>query len=428
MRKDPAMAEKPSTRHVADPTPLGVRTVVGHLDLDTLTPRAVKRMLLAAEAGDLPAQAELFERMEEKDGELDAHLRTRKAGVARLAYQVHAADRSQRAQEAAEFCRQVVAAIPDLPQAIFDLLDAVPKGFAVQEIEWQTDRRQWLPARLIYRPQRWFRAADEAAAAAGPGLVLHGEAVAAGRAGGGDAELNPLNFIIHRVKARSGFCARTGLLRSCVRAFIARHFAWKDWLAFAEVYGMPPRIGWLREEVAWDSDEARELWHAVRALGMDAAAVVREGNRIEVLDTRSGGSGEVFERILDRAGRELTLAILGQTLTSGGEQGGSYALGQVHNQVRWDLIEADAVALGRTLTEQLLRPIVQLNLGAGAPVPRWQFDARQPEDLSELAATVKALSEAGLAIPAEWAYAKFGIPKPSEGEAVLGGHKQQQQG
>jgi phage gp29-like protein len=398
---------------VAEPTPFGARTVVGHVDVDTLTPRRIKRMLLAAEAGDLAAQSELFERMEEKDGELDAYLRTRKAGVARLPFAIEPADGSAAAAEAADLCREVVAQIADLPEAVFDLLDAIPKGFSVQEIEWRTGSGRWRPQRLVYRPQRWFTPGDD-----GRTLRLRTD-------DGAGEEINPLNFVIHRVQARSGFCARTSLLRSCTRAFIVRHFAWKDWLAFAEVYGMPPRIGWLREEVPWDSDEAKELWQAVRALGMDAAAVVREGNRIEVLDTRSAGEGTVFERILDRAGRELTLAILGQLLTSGGEGGGSYALGQVHNQVRWDLIEADALSLGRTLTEQLLGPIVRLNLGPGHPVPVWRFDAEKPEDLGELASTIKTLAEAGLAIPADWVYRRFGIPRPAAGEAVLAGTQEE---
>ncbi len=402
------MTETPAAETVAEPTRFGARTVVGHVDVDTLSPRRIKRMLLAAESGDLAAQAELFERMEEKDGELDAHLRTRKAGVARLAYHVQPADRSPAAQEAAELCREALAEVPDLPQAVFDLLDAVPKGFAAQEIQWETGRRQWRPARLLYRPQRWFKAAED------------GETLMLADKHGGAEPINPLNFVIHRVRARSGFCARSGLLRSCVRAFVVRHFAWKDWMAFAEVYGMPPRLGWLREDVPWDSQEARELWQAVRALGMDAAAVVREGNRIEMLDTRSGGEGAVFERILDRAAHELRLAVLGQLLTSGGEGGGSYALGEVHNQVRWDLIEADARALERTLTGQLLRPVVRLNLGPDHPVPAWRFEAERPRDLGELASTVKTLAEAGLAIPAEWAYARFGIPKPAAGEPVLG--------
>jgi len=400
------MTDRPSQQMLAEAQSYGPRTVVGHVDVDSLTPRTIRNMLLEAETGDLASQAALFEKMEEKDGELDAHLRTRKSGVSSLRHEIVPADDSQDAADAAALCRETVGAMPEVRRAIFDLMDAVPKGFSVLEIEWATEAERWLPMRLHWRPQRWFRLAED-------GETLLVREMTEG------AEMNPLNFIVHRVQARSGFCARTGLLRSCVRAFVVRHFSWKDWLAFAEVYGMPPRIGRLREGVAWDSDEAHQLWNAVRALGMDAAAVVREGDSIEVVDSRSMGEGQIFEHILDRAARELTLAILGQTLTSGGEQGGSYALGKVHNQVRWDLIEADALALEETLTRRLLEPIVRLNVGA-APVPRWHFVLEEPEDLQALAGTVKTLSEAGLPIPSRWVYERFGIPQPGEGEAVLG--------
>lgn len=403
------MTEKPDTDLQAEREPFGARTVVNHVEVETLSPRRIKKMLLAAESGDISAQAALFERMEEKDAELDAHLRTRKSGVSRLSYRIEPADDSAPAAEAAELCREVLGQTPGVRQAVFDLLDAVAKGFSALEIDWQTTASRWLPGGLVWRPQRWFAVGDD-----GQSLKLKD---AAGEA----HELNPLNFIIHRVRARSGFCARTGLLRSCVRAFVVRHFSWKDWMSFAEVYGMPPRIGRLREGVAWDSREARQLWQAVRSLGMDAAAVVREGNRIEMLDTRSAGEGEIYEKILERAGREMTLAILGQLLTSRGEKGGSHALGEVHNQVRWDLVESDAAALQETLTAQLLRPLTVLNLGEDHPVPRWEFDLDKPRDLEALARTVKTLSEAGLEIPARWAYEKFGIPEPSEGESVLGG-------
>jgi len=403
------MSERPDAGPVAEPQRFGPRTVVGHVDVDTLTPRLIKSMLLEAETGELASQAALFEKMEEKDGELDAHLRTRKGGVASLDWEIQPADESAAAAEATALCQEAVGALHGFREAVFDLMDAVPKGLAVLEIRWQTGARRWLPAGLTWRPQRWFRFAEDA------------ETLLLADAAGGGEELNPLNFIVHRVKARSGFSARTGLLRSCVRAFVVRHLSWKDWMAFAEVYGMPPRIGRLREGVPWDGEEARQLWDAVRALGMDAAAVVREGSQIEVLDTRSMGEGEIFQKILERAGREMTLAILGQTLTSGGEQGGSYALGRVHNLVRRDLIESDAHALQETLTQQLLAPLVHLNLGAAAPVPRWHFAAEQPQDLAELASTVKTLAQAGLPIPTRWAYERFGIPQPAGGESVLGG-------
>jgi phage gp29-like protein len=401
--------KKPETSLIASAARFGARRVQGDLLQTTITPRQILNYLLAAEAGDISAQAELFEKMEEKDGELDAHLRTRKAGVASHSFEIQPADDSAPASRAAEYARQVVADIPAVRDAIFDLLDAIPKGFSVLEIEWRTSAREWRPVRLHYRPQRWFHIAED-----GESLRLRDTATPEG------VPLNPLNFIVHSVRARSGFRARTSLLRSCVRAFVVRHFAWKDWMGFAEVYGMPMRIGRLREGVPWDSDEAKQLEAALAAMGMDMYAMLREGNTIEVLDAKNrAGEGTLFEHILDRAAHEMTLAILGQTLTSSAEKVGSYALGKVHNQVRWDLIESDALALDETLTNQLLRPIVALNFGEDAPVPRWHMQVEQPEDLESLSATVKTLTEAGLRVPARWAYAKFGIPQPAPDEEVL---------
>ena len=246
------MPETPDRNLQAEPDrDGGARSVVRHVDVDTLSPRRIKALLQEAEAGDIAAQAALFEKMEEKDGELDCYLRTRKRGVCRLDHHVQPADNSDRAAEAAEMCRDMLNQLDNLPGALFDLLDAVAKGFSALEIDWRTEADRWLPRRLIWRPQRWFTLDEDART-----LML--------RDGGGEArELNPLNFLIHRVSARSGFQARSGLLRSCVRAFIVRHVSWKDWMSFAEVYGMPPRIGRLREGVPWDSEEARELWKAV---------------------------------------------------------------------------------------------------------------------------------------------------------------------
>jgi len=386
----------------------GARSVVSGVDMDSLSPRLIKTMLQDAESGDLASQAALFERMEEKDGELDAHLRTRKSAVASLPYEIEPGDDSPQAANAAEFAREAVEGIPALHDALVDLLDAVPKGLAALEIDWETAKDSWRVAGLVYNSQRFFETAAD------------GQAIKLKTAWGESEDLKPNKWIVHRAKARSGYAGRTSLLRSCVRAFIVRHISWKDWMAFAEVYGMPARLGRLREGVPWDSAEARQLWAAVRALGMDAAAVVRAGDSIEILGSPATGEGGIFQAIIDRAAHEMTLAILGQTLTSGGEKGGSYALGQVHNLVRQDLRDADALALGQTLSDQLLAPLVLLNLGQ-VPLPRWVFIPDDPVDLAQLATTVKTLGEASphLPVPKSWLYNRFGIPEPTEDEETV---------
>ena len=115
----------------------------------------------------------------------------------------------------------------------------------------------------------------------------------------------------------------------------------------------------------------------------------------------------------------MAIAILGQTLTSGGEQGGSYALGKVHNQVRLDLAETDALALDETITQQIIRPVIELNLGPTVPIPHWRSIIEEPEDLPQLATVVKTLVEAGAQIPHSYVREKFNLPAPEAGEPIL---------
>lgn len=394
---------------MAEPTAYGPRRVYSTLDVDSLTPDTIRSMLRAAESGDMSRQAELFERMEQRDGVLDSLLRTRKSGVLSYPWAVVPADETPQAARAAEFCHDVIAGIKDFEQCLFDMMDAVGKGASIMEIKWETSATQWTVCDLVWRPQWWFELAAD-----GESFKLkseHGQATA----------INPLNFLIVRMRARSGFQSRVSLLRSCIRGFIVRHYSWKDWLAFAEIYGMPMATGTLPEGTLWDSDEASEMWSMLQSLGADGRAMFRAGADFKVWPQSGQGTGEVFTNILDAGEREMTLAVLGQTLTSGGEKGGSYALGKVHNMVRFDLIQSDARKLGSAIKDQLFTPLVELNLGPTVPVPHFAIAVAEPEDLGQLATQIEVLSKSGLAIPAAWVYEKFGIPEPEGGEETLSG-------
>nr|WP_250636882.1 DUF935 family protein [Pseudomonas aeruginosa] len=59
----------------------------------------------------------------------------------------------------------------------------------------------------------------------------------------------------------------------------------------------------------------------------------------------------------------ISKAVLGGTLTSTTSQsgGGAFALGQVHNEVRHDILASDARQLAATLSRDLLWPLLVLN-------------------------------------------------------------------
>jgi phage gp29-like protein len=76
--------------------------------------------------------------------------------------------------------------------------------------------------------------------------------------------------------------------------------------------------------------------------------------------SRSGGANP-YQLMADFCNREMSKAVLGQTLTTDTSGStGTYAAASVHAQVRRDLVEADAQALAVTLREQLLRPLARI--------------------------------------------------------------------
>lgn len=386
----------------------GARAVSDHLEVETLTQDKLASLLRDADSGEIVRQSRLFEVMERKDGLINTHMHTRKSAVKKLGWSIEPGEDSTPAKEAAEYVRGVIDDIPGLSQSLMDLLDATGKGFAVLEVDWERGDDEWRPVGLERRPQGWFDAAED-----GETLLL--------REGLSErAALEPAaNWLVHRSQARSGFLGETSLLLNCVRPFVVRHLGLKDWLSFAEVYGMPMLIGRLRQGVPWDSDEATSLISALRELGVDAKAVVREGDEIEPMDVQATGGGDVFERLYDLMGSELTLMILGQLATS--SEGGGWSQDNAQEQVRDDLRDDDAKDLGQTLTDRLVEPISVFNMGEDVPPPVWRFDLEEREDLKAKAETWKTVGEAvpGLQVSEQSVYEEFDIPQPAEGEETI---------
>ncbi|UZX15006.1 DUF935 domain-containing protein [Thermus sp. PS18] len=371
-----------------------------------LTPERLTRILRQGAEGYLAEQAELFLEMEERDALLMSLLQTRKLAVIGLDWRLEPAEASRQGKRVLGALEEVWWNLP-LEDLMLDLLSAIPQGVSVVAVAWEWDGLLWRPARF-----RWVHPGALAYDEAQDRFLLVGER--------GEAEPFPYGAAIeHRYKARSGLPTRAGLMRSLAWLYLFKHYALKDWVVFAEVYGQPYRIG--KYDPAAGEEERRRLEEAVRSLGADAAGVISKDTEIEILEAAKGQGPQVYEGLIRIANREMAQAVLGQTLTSSEGDGGSYALAKVHERVRIDLLRADARALSRTLREGLIRPFVAFNFGpelldlAPYPVP----GVEEEKDLEARARVLQALQGMGLALPEAWLREEFGVPAPGEGEAVL---------
>jgi phage gp29-like protein len=427
----------------AAPTMAGVRNIysVMHPSIG-LTPFRLTEILQQAEFGDPYLYLELAEEIEEKDLHYLAVLGTRKNAVAQLDLVVQAASSSADDQRAAAMVREMIVDGPiQLDGALFDVLDAVGKGFSVTEIMWDTAGREWFPAQLKWRDPRWF-AFDWISGEEILVRTLKGEMIPVGKdaepqlpthfGSGGrfssaaaaigiqplTAPLAPYKFVTHVAKAKAGLPIRGGLARAAGWAYLFKNYVLKDWVTFCEVFGQPLRVG--KYKAGASEQDKLALLNAVSRIGTDAAAVMPESMMIEFEQANQEGGTELYERFCEYLDAQVSKAVLGQTLTTETpKEGGSRAAAQVHDAVRRDILNADARRLAATLSRDLVRPIVELNMGPQRQYPKIEFGLPDDNDAKAFAEIVAMLADRGLRVGQKAVLDKLGIEAPEEGETVL---------
>ncbi|SNS05771.1 Mu-like prophage protein gp29 [Humidesulfovibrio mexicanus] len=376
-----------------------------------LTPHRLARILRAAAEGDLRAYLTLAEEMEERDPHYQSVLGTRKRACSGLEPTVAAATDDKRDVELADAVREHIAESTEFPDLCTDLLDGLGKGYAACEIIWNRQATRWLPAAYEWRDPKFFRF-DQVT---GRELRLEDMGAVDG------LPLPPFKFLVHMPKLKSGLPARGGLARLVAAAHMCKSYTLTDWLAFAEVFGMPLRLGRYGPNAS--ADDIRTLVSAVANLGTDAAAVIPDTMRIEMVDGGKGGSsgGQIlFQNLAEWLDRQVSKAVLGQTMTS--DDGSSLGQAKVHNEVRKDILTADARQLAATINRDLVRPFVDLNYGPppSGKYPRLVLPVREAEDVKALTEALAKLVPLGLRVEASVVRDRLGFPDPADGAEVLG--------
>ena len=397
-------------REQAAPTLTGIRSIWNETVASGLTPQRLATLLMAAADGDHNAYLTLAEEMEERDLHYAAELSKRKLAVSRLPITVESATDSARDKELADAVRSLVKGA-GFRAMLKDLLDAIGKGYSVVEILWATGS-QWKPQRYEWRDPRFFQF-DQVARRE---IRLRDELDSFN-----GIELAPYKYLTHVHHGKSGIPIRGGLARLAAWAFMCKGYTIKDWLAFAEVFGMPLRLG--KYGPSAKQDEINILKMAVANLGIDAAAVFPESMQVELVEAgNKGGSADFFERLANYLDNQISKGILGQTASSSGTPG---KLGneELQGEVRDDIRDDDAEALEETINRDLVRPFLDLNFGPQQQYPEVQLRVAEKEDIDTLVNALEKLVPLGLKVEQSVVRDKIGLPDPdpkAKAEDLLG--------
>lgn len=391
------------TQEQGGPTMRGVRQPFGQHQANNLTPAKLGRILRESIDGDPQAYLELAEDMEERDNHYASVLSTRKRQVSGLDITVEAASEDPDDVAAADLVRNVVDR-DCFQDELIDMLDALGKSYSATEIIWDTSEGQWMPDRLEWNDPRFFNFDRNDLKT----LLLRGE--------NGDEPLKPYGWIVHRAKVKSGLTIRGGLARAVAWTYFFKSFTMKDWAVFCEAYGQPLRVGKFGPDAT--SAQKEILLRAVSNIGVDFAAIIPDSMLIEFVKADISGSHDLYECRLEFLDKQTSKLVLGQTSTTDA-QSGTYAVGKVHDGVREDIEAADARQLAATLNRDLVRPLVDLNLGPRKKYPQIKIGRPDGVDVSALVKNVVDLVPLGLKVSMSAMRDKLGLPEPDKDEELL---------
>jgi phage gp29-like protein len=393
-------------REIAAPSLMGVRSIWRDAVVPGLTPVSLARLLQDAGAGETTAYLTLAEEMEEKDLHYASVIGTRKRAVTRLPIQVEAAADDSTSVKIADAVRALVKQTA-FRELLTDAMDAIGKGFSVTEILWNTAKIPWTPARYAWRDPRFFvfdqndmqqiRLKDLAD-------PIHG------------IPLAPYKFIVHTPKLKSGIPIRSGIAFLACWAWLFKNYTVRDWMAFADVFGMPIRLGKYGKDAEPKDIDILKL--AVANIGVDMTGVFPESMMIEIIEQNAKNGENLFRTTADWFDSQISKGVLGQTATTQGTPG-KLGNDDVQNEVRQDIRDSDAEQLEETLNRDLVIPFVILNFGPQAEYPRLTLKEPDADDLTLLVEALEKLVPLGLEVEQSVIRDKLGLPDPAKGAKLL---------
>ena len=405
---------------VAGARMVGLRPAAINVPIGELTPARIGAIMAQADQGDSLSWQILAEYIEQRDLHYLGVLNTRKRVVSQLPITVTPASDDPKHVEHANFVRSWVER-GILRRALFDMMDAMAKGFSVHEMDWHCEAGNFYPEKLTFRPQRWFDVSYED----GETILIRDDegAPAKSRVPDGIVQIGfkdmaATKFVVHRHPSWSGLTIQSGLTRACVWAIMFKLFTNRDWALFVQNYGLPMRLGTYGPNAS--EQDRNVMFRALTDIAGNCAAMIPQGMQIDFKEPKNGaGSNNIHELRMRFLNEELSKGVLGQTGTTE-SKAGAHASGAVHKLVQDDIERSDALMLSYTATTQCAAPMVAFSFGPQDKYPTISIGRPDEPPLTELVQAIQWAGPQGWLVRAQDLYDRFGLKPPEADDTVVG--------
>lgn len=184
-----------------------------------------------------------------------------------------------------------------------------------------------------------------------------------------------------------------------------------DWAQFCQIFGMP-----IREYTydAGDEEARRRLVEEARRQGANAVYIHPEGSALTLHESgNKTGSSDLYNSFADKCDSQMSIAILGNTLTTDAKATGTQALGTVHKQEEDEIKEEDQALILAVLNSSQMKRILA-SLGYDVEGGEFRFIEVKDIDKTTQLQVVTQLMDKGLPIDDDYLYDTFDIDKPAD--------------
>ncbi|MBQ1754395.1 MAG: DUF935 family protein [Bacteroidales bacterium] len=204
-----------------------------------------------------------------------------------------------------------------------------------------------------------------------------------------------------------------GVLATCAPYALYKRGNLGDWAQFCQVFGMP-----IREYTysAGDEDARKRLLDDARKQGVNAVYIHPEGSAMTLHEAQGkSGTNDLYERFTNNCNDEMSIAVLGNTLTTKSDTNGTQALGTVQAKEQMKITEDDVQFILDLLNYDMTD--IFASLGVNTEGGEFVRVEQKYQDKQVQINVVSKLKDMGLPMSDDYLYQTFDVEKPEDYDA-----------
>ncbi len=352
----------------------------------------------------------IYDQMQ-RDAQVQACLTIKKLAVLSHGWEVHPASGEARDVEIADFVRfALVDMRGSILNVLYNVLDALAKGFSVHEINYYIFDDGPHKGRIGIAS---IKAKDPSTFSFDTDEFVNVRALKRMGSGSSQQVLPSDKFVVYSHMPRYESPYGTSDLRAAYKHYWSKDVLTRFMNLYLEKHGSPTAKGSYKRGTPKQAQE--ELLRVLDKIQQQTAIVIPDDVQVELLEAGRGGEMGYLQAI-EWHDKQISRAILCQTLmTDEGVRVGSYALAKVHLDVlkmclyklKRDLEEA-------VMREQVIKRLVDFNFAAEA-YPTFSLGPLEDADVAQLTEVIGKLVDGQVIRPdEEWIRGYLGLPTGRE--------------